>query len=481
MLAEIPRLGQQAPRVESLPPGRPHPLGDAALKLVAEAGIVLDAWQERVFRASLLRNGSKWAAMEVGLVLPRQNGKNVLLEARELAGLFVFGERLLIHSAHLAATSLEAFRRLSALIESNDWLMAEVKRVWRGAGKESIELKNGNRIEFKTRTGASGRGFSGDFVAFDEAMIFPDDSLGAIFPVISARPDPQMWYTGSAVDRLVHDNGLVLARVRERGLAGDDASLAYFEWSLGYGSPEEIPREVMLDDQAWAAANPALGIRISTDYIVKEQRSLPDRIFAVERLGVGDWPDIDADRAMIDLDQWEELKDPFSKMVDAPVFAFDVTPDRSRSSIAACGRREDGALHIELVEWRPGTGWLGSRLLELAGRYSNQSVICDGSGPAGSLIPELERAEMHVTAVTAREHARACGLIYDAVEDRTLRHLGQDPLDSAIKGAITRPLGEAWAWSRRNSAVDISPLVACTLALWGASTQPDTEVWADAW
>jgi hypothetical protein len=43
-------------------------------------------------------------------------------------------------------------------------------------------------------------------------------------------------------------------------------------------------------------------------------------------------------------------------------------------------------------------------------------------------------------------------------------------LADAIRGAATRKLGDSWAWSRRNSSVDISPLVASTLALWGAAT-----------
>jgi hypothetical protein len=35
-----------------------------------------------------------------------------------------------------------------------------------------------------------------------------------------------------------------------------------------------------------------------------------------------------------------------------------------------------------------------------------------------------------------------------------------------VKGAAKRPLGDAWAWSRKSSGVDISPLVAITLAVW---------------
>jgi hypothetical protein len=39
-----------------------------------------------------------------------------------------------------------------------------------------------------------------------------------------------------------------------------------------------------------------------------------------------------------------------------------------------------------------------------------------------------------------------------------------------MRGGAKRPLGDAWAWSRK-AAVDISSLVAVTLALWGAAAQ----------
>jgi hypothetical protein len=39
---------------------------------------------------------------------------------------------------------------------------------------------------------------------------------------------------------------------------------------------------------------------------------------------------------------------------------------------------------------------------------------------------------------------------------------------AAIRGAKARPLVDRWAWSRTKSTVDISPLVASTLALWSA-------------
>jgi hypothetical protein len=37
---------------------------------------------------------------------------------------------------------------------------------------------------------------------------------------------------------------------------------------------------------------------------------------------------------------------------------------------------------------------------------------------------------------------------------------------NALRGAVQRPLGDAWGWSRKNSTVDITPLVAGTIATW---------------
>jgi hypothetical protein len=59
------------------------------------------------------------------------------------------------------------------------------------------------------------------------------------------------------------------------------------------------------------------------------------------------------------------------------------------------------------------------------------------------------------------------------VTDRTVRHLGDPLLARAITGAGRRDIGDGlWAWSRRKSDTDISPLVAATGAHWGLSVSP---------
>lgn len=467
VLEETRLTGSQQPRIEVIPEGEEHPKWPEVLALLDRLGIRLDPWQLRILWASLLVHDGQWAAFAVAVCCPRQNGKNAILEARELAGALVLGEELIIHTAHLADTSDEAFRRLEDLIDSNDWLAAQVKHVLRTNGKAAILFNNGNRIRFRTRTRGGGRGFSGSPVVFDEPMFLPEVSMSSILPVVSAQPDPQIWYTGSAVDQLEHEHGVVFSRVRDRALQGDSDRLAYFEWSLDLASPDDFTEEMAQDPECAAATNPAYSVRISPSYLEEEFDHLGLRGSAVERYGVGDWHIVDGEApTVIPMENWEALTDTGSKIVGPVCFAFDVTPTRSWSSIAAAGRRADGLGHVEVVDRRPGTGWVVPRLAELVAAHETSGVACDERGPAASLLSQAKKAKVDVTAVSGPDHAKACGGLFDAVEQASVHHLGTAELTAALKGAATRPLGDAWAWSRKSSAVDISPLVASTLALW---------------
>jgi hypothetical protein len=472
LLAASPDLlGAQRPRLLSVPDFA-STTGDEAIEVAALAGLHLDPWQQFVLTNALgektdAKGETKWAAFEVGVEVARQNGKGGLLEARELAGLFLLGERLIIHSAHDFATSLEAFRRLLSLIEDTPDFARRVKRVSNAHGKEGIELHGGQRIRFKTRTKGGGRGFSADCLILDEAMVIPEAMHGALLPTLSARPNPQVWYTGSAVDQESMEHGHVFARVRARAVKGGDPALAYFGWSAPADTPDEVDDALATDPAAWAAANPGLGIRISLEHVEREQRSMDPRTFAVERLGVGDWPDPNVTKGQgIDAELWSKLTDTASTIEGKPAFAFDVKPDRSGASICAGGFRPDGLAHVEVVEHRRGTAWLVDRLIDLKETHGAVTIVCDQASPAMTFVGALADAGIDVRTTTTSEHAQACGGLFDAVDQRTLRHLGTPELHAAIRGAVKRPLGEAWGWSRRSSAVDITPLVSGTLAHW---------------
>jgi phage terminase large subunit-like protein len=297
--------GSQQPRILHLPESVSS-TGEEAVELAAMAGLEMDPWQQFVLQNSLgERPDGKWSAFEVGLEVPRQNGKGGILEARELAGLFLLDERLIIHSAHEFATASEALERMDNILEGAPDLSRRVRVIKRSHGEEGVYLKNGQRLRYKTRTKGGGRGFSADCVILDEAMILAESFIGSLFFTLSARPNPQVWYTGSAVDQSYMDHGRVFSRIRQRALQAEDPALAYFGWSPAFERPDDLPSAAAADPDVWAQANPALGIRIDPEHIAKEHRSMDARTFAVERLGVGDWPATDEDAdTIIDMAAW---------------------------------------------------------------------------------------------------------------------------------------------------------------------------------
>lgn len=460
--------GRQLPRISHVPAHDSTAAGDDAIECAGIAGLQLDEWQQHAVRFGLAERDSQWAAREVGVCAPRQNGKGGIIETLELYWLFVLDEPLIVHSAHLFDTSIEAMRRLTDLIDGVDEFRRRVKTIRTANGQEVIELLSGARIRFKTRTRGGGRGLSAPKFIADEAMYLPEEVMGAVMPIMSAQKEAQAWFLGSAVDQVVHDHGVTFSRIRERGLS-EDGDLAYFEWSVDAENPDQLSDYDANNRELWASANPALGVRISERAIESEMATLARRTFAVERLGVGDWPRTDglADTA-IDPRAWDDLTDRNSEFVGDVVFAIDVAPDRAHACISAAGKRADGLFHVERVSHGRGTGWVAQRAGELQANHKPKAFVCDQVGPAMSLLPDLERAGVTMETLTSQDHAQACAFLYDAVEQKTLRHLGTDELRSAVRGAAKRPLGDAWAWSRKNSSVDITPLVSATLALWRA-------------
>jgi hypothetical protein len=164
---------------------------------------------------------------------------------------------------------------------------------------------------------------------------------------------------------------------------------------------------------------------------------------------------------------WLGCVDRRSRIVDEPTLALDVTPSRSMASLCAAGLRSDGVAHVEVVGNRPGTGWVLDWFAadDRASKYKN--VVIDPVGAAGSLIGELRALGVRVTEISTRQLVTGCGRFYDMVGNRQLRHIDQTPLTAAVAGAKRRSLGDAWAWHRRDTTVDVSPLVAATLALYG--------------
>lgn len=448
------------PRFESVP-AFAESLGEDATQFAADAGLCLDPWQRRVMAGAMgLLPGGKWSARQIGLLVPRQNGKGSLLEARELYAMFVGDERLIIHSAHRYDTSQDHFRRILELIEGNPDLDRYVQSVSKVIGKESITLKSRSQLKFKARTlSGSGRGFSCDLLVLDEAFLLPEQALSAMLPTLAARPNPQTWFTSSSGMPDSH----ALWRLVKRGRAGGDG-LAYWEWGLPSGVDPA-------DRDLWRVANPG---RVSMEILADDFDLMTPEDFAREHLGV--WDEMTSD-TVIPMELWGALAD---MSVDPPrpvsrvAFAVDTSPSRGRTSISVAGGRPDGVPQVQTVQTGDGAGWVVPRLVELVAAHPSFGVVVDMQSAAASLVDELVAAHVEVIEMNTADAKQAFGQFYDRCMDGSVRHLGQEGLDAALRGAKDRLVGDAKLWDRKTADVDITPLVSATNALWGWTSRRGT-------
>ena len=183
---------------------------------------------------------------------------------------------------------------------------------------------------------------------------------------------------------------------------------------------------------------------------------------------------------MIGLELWDSLCDPSSRRGEHLSLAFDSVPDGSSSSIAAASRREDGRIHVELIAHEPKVGWLAGEVERLVTAHDAVDVLADPRSPAGTALPALLDHGVKVTEVGATDVTTAHAAFVAACTDEVLAHIGQPELTAALAGAVRRSVGDSYAWSRRSSSVDISPLCAVTLALWSVVTRPQRlpQVWS---
>ena len=103
--------GSQMPRIQ-VEPKRVYTDGTAAAMLMEAYGLPMYDWQRLVVDCWLGKDANgAYNVTSAGLSAPRQNGKNLCLEAREFFGMVIRGEKIL-HTAHQVATAKKSFRRL---------------------------------------------------------------------------------------------------------------------------------------------------------------------------------------------------------------------------------------------------------------------------------------------------------------------------------------------------------------------------------
>ena len=406
--------------------------------------------------------GGLWSSKFIGVSAPRQNGKSQLIVARALAGVLLFGEKMIIISAHETDTAREVWKRLIDIVEANPTLEARVSGRMDAINREFLSFGQGadrQTIKLKARRRSGVRGFSADCLLLDEAQILGKGAWGSIVPTMSARPNPQIWLFGTPPTD--EDDPFAFSRVRESSIA-KKARHTWMEWAASADDDFDSPA-------VWAKANPAFGVRISEEACADDRAAMDDQQFAEERLGI--WR-TDSHAAVFSAAEWNALgSEGPAGDVKPKALAVDMSHNR-QISVAACWHTEDG-LFAEEVWAGTDTAVVVSWLKERAG--FRMPIVIDSASPAASLIPALKSVRAKITTTSASDMSKACGLVFDMVKAGTLRHGdgdGQSHLAAAVAGARKRPIRDAggWGWDRRDESVNIAPLVAFTLSVFGASS-----------
>jgi hypothetical protein len=478
-------IGNQVPRLRVAPSYKQTAGTDAGL-LGNAYGLKPDPWQQSTLDDWLAETKQGKLLSGVGaLMVPRQNGKNAVLEVVELFKMTILGRHIL-HTAHEVKTARKAFTRLRSFFENEREypdLARMLKTVRSTNGQEAIILhaadcetmapgcscKGGGSVEFVARSRGSARGFTVDDLVCDEVQELTDEQLEALLPTISAAPsgNPQQLYTGTPPGPTA--SGEVIMRVREQALAGKSKRIAWTEFS--------IPDDADPDDAVahWrdnaVQVNPALGIRLSIQTIEDELAGMSPEGFCRERLGR--WDRAAGVQQAIPKAKWAATA--VSRAPDG-VRSFGVafSADGSKQTIAGAVKAS-GVIHVEVIAAQSGNTDAGIKSLAdwLAERWHTTAQIAISGRAGGSVLYRALRdrgvPEKVIWTASTGEYLESCSLLMDAVQSGNVTHpAADDPqhdvLEQSVAVCVKRQRGGAWGWEAATANGDETPLEAISLA-----------------
>lgn len=431
-------------------------------------GIRHDDWQQGLCRLILAkREDGKYAATigGVALSIPRQVGKTFTIGSIFFALCMQYPKSMVLWTAHRTRTSNETFRTMKGTA-SRQKVKPFIANVRSTNGEQEIEFKNGSRILFGAREGGFGRGFAAvDAIVFDEAQILTERALDDMVPATNQSK----WSTGAMLlymgtpPRPI-DPGEVFTMKRDKALAGLTDSQVYVELSADEDADPD-------DLEQLAKANPSFPERTPLESVLRMRANLgSDEAYLREGFGI--WTARNSSRVIDDI-SWGLCADQASMAIDMLTLAVDVAPDRSVASVSLAGLRADGLFHVELDEHRKGADWVPGWVAARAARNPLHAVVVD---ELSGLVEQrngrsyLRGTDVIVTlaASAGRDMAIACAGYFDAVMSSKLRHTDQPQVNVALSQAGKRSIGSGWAWNKKSTDSDITPVVSQTLALWGA-------------
>lgn len=470
-------LGVQEPRLSSVPEGDTE-RGDRAVEFAKFCGLTLYPWQEDLLRDMCRTDPASglWSAREVAVVVARQNGKGEVLVARELAGIFLFGERLIYHTAHLMETALDAMQRLWDIISEHPDLMswwaddfAGEPEIMKSNGKEALHFPSGQSVVFRTRTKKTGRGRTIDLLIFDECYDLPTEVFAAMNSTTAAVENAQKVFISSPVNRWEHMHGAIFSAKRWSGVDGDPG-LLFKEWSMpDDGDP--------MDPEVWKIANPSLvdrGPGVQLGEIEASAKSAAKseelrNVFTVESLGAGRWVPRDSDddeRVFVfDPDRWQ------AATASVPIagntcLGIAVAPEAAGVALVLAVRTGAG-VHLSLG---PVSEFDRSAVVAAVKTTVDAvdplAVVVDPKGPSSTVLDPLVKTGVEPECLNWPKVVAATELLLTLIAEGSVTHDADPRWVEAVEVAEFRPGMEKGRAFKEVRPV-VSVLVAAAFAVWG--------------
>jgi hypothetical protein len=483
-------------------------LGPEVGAIATLAGFAPDPEQQFMLDVSFaLDKRGRPLVFDTTIVAPRQNVKTGFEKQRALGKLYVTKRRLIVWSAHEFGTAQEAARDIEGLVEQCEPLRSRVVLTNRGdvmrhGTTPQIELRHkdrsSSRLIFKTRTSGGGRGLAGDDLFVDEAYAAQAAQMGAVMPIMLARPGAQVDFASSACRP---ESAFLWGQIQQVRLGG--ARSFYIEWCA---PPPEVACDLG-EDCDHARGRDGCGCdkpevivlahtavtrgRIEMQTVLDLRRTMPQHEYPREVMGWHDEVVDDASEMPFTLEAWQalllaEADDDLDVEADVPpaevaTFGIEMDVDRAFTSITGAAdmdAKDDDRKYVEFVERRRGRAWVVPRCREIANEHPGAVFAGDGGGPAAPILAELAEAGLDVIVLSAADVVEANSDFVDFVNDGGLVHGPQFEMDAAVEGARKRPLGDrGFTIGRRASDDDPSPLLAGVYAVWAIGKGSGPNLW----
>lgn len=418
------------------------------------------------------------------ILVSRQNGKTVLSEV--IASFFMN----VLQVKNVLGTSLsvdKAIEVLQAVIYDQEHipvLRNEIYKISHANGNNKMTLTNNRVYKIGAPNRRAGRGDSSDLVLLDELRESKNWELwSAAVASTNAKPNAMVISFSNAGD----PDSVVLRQVRAQAIAeitkdknrkqdfggSDVEALGLFEWS----SEDEAETD---DIEQLAQANPALGYgQLTLRALMANRTTFPENKFrsecmcqTVDTLLPEPFPK----------GSWDKLLDPTSIIADdsSIYYGIDLSADRKIVSIAACGQREDGNWHIEVVASRSGTNWALDWFRERVVKAPMKLAFQGRGAPVCGLAEQICTLDgVERCAIEGAALADGWARFYDGIaanDGVKVYHLDQPILNHCAKIMQLKNFGNGTSLpDRMKSPDDIGPLFACIMAYSAATQLPHTK------